>query len=99
MEKMCECSERTTLREEKLKSNLLTRLSRVEGQIRGISGMIERDVYCDDVLNQITAARAALGSIGKLVLDNHIKGCLVNKIKSGDTEIVDELITTIGKML
>lgn len=96
----CEaCGYKITEREQKLKSNLMTRLNRAEGQIRGIKGMIERDAYCDDVLNQISAAQAALGAISKLVLENHIKGCLVSKIKDGDDEIVDELIVTIGKML
>ncbi|MHB1152513.1 MAG: metal-sensing transcriptional repressor [Eubacteriales bacterium] len=88
-----------TAREEKLKSGLITRLNRVEGQVRGIKGMIEKDIYCDDVLNQIAAVQAALNSVSKLVLENHIKGCLVEKIKNGEDEIVDELIVTIGKLL
>ena len=92
-------NERTTAREVKLKTNLLKRLNRVEGQIRGIKGMLEKDAYCDDVLNQITAARAALDSVSKLVLESHIRGCLVAKIQGGEDEIVDELIITIGKML
>lgn len=90
---------RTTERERKLKSNLTTRLNRVEGQIRGIKGMVEKDAYCDDVLNQIAAAQAALNSVSKLVLENHIHGCFVRKIKDGEEEIVDELLNTIGKML
>lgn len=94
-----EYSERTTAREQKLKSGLLTRLNRVEGQVRGIKGMIEKDIYCDDVLNQISAAQAALNSISKLVLENHIRGCLVKKIRDGEDEIVDELLVTIGKLL
>lgn len=94
-----ECTKRMTAREEKLKSGLMTRLNRVEGQVRGIKGMIEKDVYCDDVLNQIAAAQAALNSVSKLVLENHIKGCLVEKIKNGEDEIVDELLVTIGKLL
>ncbi|MFA5528122.1 MAG: metal-sensing transcriptional repressor [Peptostreptococcales bacterium] len=93
------CGKKSTHREEKLKSNLMTRLNRVEGQIRGIKGMVERDAYCDDVINQISAAQAALGAIGKLVLENHIRGCLVSGIKDGDDEIVDELVLTIKKML
>lgn len=92
-------TERKTTRELKLKSNLITRLNRVEGQVRGIKGMIEKDSYCDDVLNQIAAAQAALNAISKLVLENHIHGCLVKKIKAGDDEIVDELLVTIGKLL
>lgn len=96
----CEtCAERMTNRELKLKNNLISRLNRVEGQIRGIKGMIEKDAYCDDVINQISAARAALDSIGKLILESHIRGCLVKKIKGGNDDIVDELIVTIGKLL
>lgn len=88
-----------TIREQKLKNNLITRLNRAEGQVRGIKGMIEKDVYCNDVLNQIAAAQAALDSVSKLVLESHIRGCLVEKIKAGDDTIVDELLVTIGKML
>lgn len=91
--------ENITIREEKLKASLITRLNRVEGQVRGIKGMIERDVYCNDVLNQIAAVQAALDSVSKLVLENHIRGCLVEKIQAGDDKIVDELLVTIGKML
>jgi DNA-binding FrmR family transcriptional regulator len=61
--------------------------------------MVEKDTYCDDVLHQISAARAALDSISKLVLENHIRGCLVEKIRRGEDEIVDELLVTIGKLL
>ena len=91
--------EKVTIREEKLKSSLITRLNRAEGQIRGIKGMVERDVYCNDVLNQIAAVQAALDSVSQLVLENHIRGCLVERIKAGDDEIVDELLVTIGKIL
>lgn len=94
-----ERGERTTARQAKLKANLIARLNRVEGQVRGIKGMIEKDAYCDDVLNQMAAAQAALDSVSKLVLESHIRGCLVEKIRSGDDEIVDELLTTIGKLL
>jgi len=96
----CEiCNERMTAREFKLKNNLNSRLNRVEGQIRGIKGMIEKNAYCDDVINQVSAARAALDSISKLILENHIRECLIQKIKGGDDDIVDELIVTIGKLL
>jgi len=94
-----DCDRRKTVREAKLKGNLLTRLNRVEGQIRGIKGMIEKDVYCDDVLNQISAAQSALSSISKRVLENHIKGCLVKRIHAGEDEVIDELLATIRKML
>jgi len=91
--------DKLTIREEKLKDSLITRLNRAEGQVRGIKGMIERDAYCNDVLNQISAVQAALDSVSKLVLENHIRGCLVEKIQAGDDKIVDELLVTIGKML
>lgn len=92
------CDERNTTRALKLKNDLTVRLNRVEGQIRGINNMIEKDAYCDDVLNQIAAAQSALESVSKLLLKNHIQGCVVDKIKSGDQEIIDELIVTISKM-
>lgn len=92
------CDERNTARALKLKNDLTVRLNRVEGQIRGINNMIEKDAYCDDVLNQIAAAQSALESVSKLLLKNHIQGCVVDKIKSGDQEIIDELIVTISKM-
>ena len=88
-----------TIREPELKNSLITRLNRAEGQVRGIRGMIEKDAYCNDVLNQISAVQAALDSISKLVLENHIRGCLVKKIQAGDDKIIDELLVTIGKML
>lgn len=90
---------RNTNRTLKLKKSLVTRLNRVEGQIRGIKGMIDKDSYCDDVLTQIAAATAALNGISKLVLENHIRNCVVEKLKEEDNGIVDELITTIDKML
>lgn len=93
------CSQRKTVRSQKLQSTLLKRLNCVEGQVRGIKGMVEKDVYCDDILNQIAAVRAALTSISKMVLENHIHGCLVERIRGGEDEVVDELLTTIGRLL
>lgn len=94
----CTCDERSTERTLKLKTDLSTRLNRVEGQIRGIKNLIERDVYCDEVLNQIAAARAALKAVGMMVLKSHLQSCLVRKIKNDDPDIIDELVVTIGKM-
>lgn len=90
---------RLTARDEKLKAGLLTRLSRIEGQVRGIKGMIEKDCYCDDVLQQLSAVQSALNAVGKMVLRNHIHGCVAEKLREGDTEIIDELVATIGRML
>lgn len=86
-------------RPDKQKQALIARLNRAEGQIRGIKGMIEKDVYCDDILNQISAVQAALKSISKLILEGHMKSCLIERVQAGDTEVVDELLDTIGKML
>ncbi len=90
--------ERNTTRTLKLKSDLTVRLNRVEGQIRGINNMIEKDAYCDDILNQIAAAQSALEAVSKLLLKHHIQGCVVNKLKDGDPEIIEELLVTISKM-
>ncbi len=90
---------RTMNRTEKQKKALISRLNRVEGQVRGIRGMVEKDIYCDDILNQISAVQAALKSISKLVLEGHMKSCLINRVQAGDTEVVDELLSTIGKMM
>lgn len=91
--------QRTKNRSEKLRSSLITRLNRIEGQVRGIKGMIEKDAYCDDVLNQIAAVQAAMKGISKLVLESHMRGCLIERVQSGETEVVDELLDTIGRML
>lgn len=91
--------EKITNRNEKFKKNLVTRLNRIEGQISGIRKMIEKDSYCDDVLTQISAAQSALDSVSKLLLESHIKICVLDKIHEGDDEIIDELIKTIGKLL
>ncbi|MDN5303956.1 MAG: CsoR family transcriptional regulator, copper-sensing transcriptional repressor [Fusobacteriaceae bacterium] len=84
---------------EKIKKNLNVRLNRIEGQIRGIKKMIENDLYCDDILNQISAVKAALNGVSKLLLKRHINTCVVNKIQNNDLEVIDEIIETINKML
>lgn len=99
-EENCECQHTdVTVRSEKVKKDLIARLNRIEGQVRGIKGMIEKDVYCDDVLNQITAVHSAMNSVGRLILNNHMKSCLVSRIQAGDLEVIDELLYTIEKMI
>ena len=90
---------RETQRDAELKKALITRLNRIEGQVRGLRAMIERDTYCDDVLGQIAAARAALDSAGKLLLESHIRSCVVRDVREGKEKAVDELIGTIGRLL
>jgi DNA-binding FrmR family transcriptional regulator len=92
------CSHRTSNRSQKMKSSLVSRLNRIEGQVRGIKGMIEKDIYCDDILNQITAVQAAMKSVSRLLLESHMKSCVVNRLQSGETEVIDELLKTIEKM-
>jgi DNA-binding FrmR family transcriptional regulator len=96
----CECNHAdVTVRSEKQKKDLIARLNRIEGQVRGIKGMIEKDIYSDDVLNQISAVHSAMNSVSKLILNNHMKSCLVKRIQAGELDVVDELLYTIEKML
>ena len=82
----------------KLKSNLISRLNRIEGQIRGARRLIEEDTYCDDVLNLISSIQSALSGVGGLLLEHHMKSCVVEQIKDGDMEVIDELMKTIRRL-
>lgn len=84
---------------EKNKKSLITRLNRIEGQVKGVKKMIEEDIYCDEVLNQISSVKAALNGLSKALLERHINTCVIEKIKNDDTEVVEELILTLNKML
>lgn len=81
------------------KSDLLKRLNRIEGQVRGIQNMIESDIYCDDVLTQISAVRNALSSVSKILFEAHMRSCITEQIQSGKTEVMDELLETIRRMI
>ena len=98
METNC-CCHKTKVRDEKEVKDLITRLNRIEGQIRGIRGMIERDAYCTDVLTQVSAASAALSSFTKVLLSSHIKTCVAQDIRDGKDETVDELVNTLQKLM
>jgi Uncharacterized protein conserved in bacteria len=91
--------ERKSHHSDKMKSNLVSRLNRIEGQIRGVKAMIEKDTYCDDVLNQIAAAQSALNSVGKLLLEGHLKSCVIERIQAGESEVIDELLVTVNKLM
>jgi len=95
----CGTHMKSTPHSEKLKSNLGSRLNRIEGQIRGIKGMIEKDVYCDDILNQIAAVQSALNSVGKMLLEGHMKSCVIERIQQGDHDVIEELMKTMNKLL
>lgn len=99
MEKGCACSARKVLRSEQEKKDLLVRLKRVEGQIRGIEKMVENDMYCPDILVQVSAVQSALNSFNKVLLACHIKGCVADDIRDGKDEAVDELVTLLQKLM
>ena len=79
--------------------DLLNRLNRIEGQIRGIKSMVEDERYCVDILTQVSAVQAALNSFNKVLLSSHIKSCVVEQIQEGNLEAVDELCMTIQKVM
>lgn len=95
----CEGEGRKSHHSDKVKSNLITRLNRIEGQIRGVKGMIEKDTYCDDVLNQIAAIQSALNGVGRMLLEGHMKSCVIERIQEGDHEVIDELLITMNKLM
>lgn len=100
MTRETECScHKTKERPEKEYKDLIHRLNRMEGQIRGIRGMVEKDAYCIDILTQVAAVHAALNSFNKVLLANHIKTCVVQDIKDGKEETVEELLTALQKLM
>lgn len=86
-------------REESEKRALITRLSRIEGQVRGVKTMVEEDRYCVDIVTQISAIQAALNSFNKELLARHIKTCVSDDIKEGNEEAVDELCDLLKKLM
>ncbi|MEW9122338.1 MAG: metal-sensitive transcriptional regulator [Thermotaleaceae bacterium] len=91
--------ERKSHHSDKTKQNLINRLNRIEGQIRGIKGLIEKDTYCDDVITQISACQSALNSVAKILLEGHLKSCVVDRIKDGDLEVLDEVLVTVQRLM
>ncbi|WP_281073072.1 metal-sensing transcriptional repressor [Catenibacterium sp. co_0103] len=83
----------------KKRKKLMNRLKRIEGQIRGIEGMVEKDAYCPDILVQVSAVNAALNSFNKELLAKHIKTCVVDDIKEGHDETIDELVKVLQKVM
>lgn len=98
MECCCNTGKHKERNEKELKA-LMNRLNRIEGQIRGIKGMLEDGIYCTDILVQSQAAVAALNAFNKELLSNHIHTCVVDKIKQGDDEVIDELMATLQKLM
>ena len=98
METTCGCH-RTKERPEEEYKRLIHRLNRIEGQIRGIRGMVEKSAYCPDILAQVAAANAALNAFSKELLANHIKTCVAQDIRAGKDETIDELLVTLRKLM
>lgn len=99
MKNNCCCTHKTKKREPDEYKKLINRLNRIEGQIRGIKGMVEKDAYCTDILIQVAAVNAALNSFNKELLANHIRTCVANDIREGKGETVDELVNTLQKLM
>lgn len=94
-----ECCHKLKTRTEEEKKRLLNRLSRVEGQIRGIRGMIEKDAYCTDILVQSSAVSAAVNAFERELLASHLRGCVADDIRAGKDEVIEELLQTLQKLM
>ena len=97
--KVCPCCTKHTMRSEEERKKLINRLKRVEGQIRGIIGMLENDAYCIDILTQVSAINAALNSFNKVLLANHVRTCVADNIRKGNDDVIDELVALLQKMM
>ncbi|MBQ7218853.1 MAG: metal-sensing transcriptional repressor [Ruminococcus sp.] len=95
----CEHCLKKTERSDDEKRRLINRLSRLEGQIRGIRAMVENDAYCVDILTQSAAAKSAFNAFNRELLRRHVEGCVTRDIKAGDEETVGELMDIIGKLM
>ncbi|HIS25674.1 MAG TPA: metal-sensing transcriptional repressor [Candidatus Pullilachnospira intestinigallinarum] len=93
------CCHKKKQRSEKEYKELINRLNRIEGQVRGIRRMVENDVYCTDILVQVSAVNAALNSFNKVLLANHIRSCVADDIRAGKDETIDELVVTLQKLM
>ena len=95
----CQCMQKTKERTCQEHKKLINRLSRIEGQIRGIKGMVENDAYCTDIIRQVTAVNAALNSFNKELLATHIKTCVANDIRKGNDDVIDDLLEVLRKLM
>lgn len=98
-EESCCCGEKQTIRSAEQKKALMNRLKRMEGQVRGIRSMLEKDAYCNDILVQSAAVSAAINAFNKEILAYHIHNCVVRDIRDGKDEVIDELVTTVQKLM
>lgn len=96
---VCCCSGKHKIRNGKEKRDLMNRLKRIEGQVRGLQNMLERDAYCPDILVQASAVNAAINSFSRVLLTSHIRTCVADNIREGNDEVIDELAATLQKMM
>ena len=103
MERKCEHCDtegvKTAHHSEKLKNNMVSRLNRIEGQVRGITKMIRDDIYCDDVLNQFHSVEAALAGVKRVLLEVHFRSCVIGQIKEEKDGAIEEFLETVEKMI
>ena len=95
----CGCSQRKKERTPEEYKKLIHRLNRIEGQIRGIRGMVENDAYCPDILVQSAAVTAAMNAFNRELLASHIRTCVLEDVRAGKDEVVDELVNTLQKLM
>ena len=93
------CSGKHKDREEKEYKDLMNRLKRIEGQVRGVENMLESGAYCTDILMQVSAINSALNSFNKVLLANHMKTCVADNIRQGNDEVIDELVVTLQRLM
>lgn len=93
------CCNKTKIRSEDEYKKLINRLNRIEGQVRGIRNMVEKNAYCTDIIVQVSAVNAALNAFNKELLSSHIKTCVADDIRNGKDETVDELVMTLQKLM
>ena len=91
------CCQKTKVRTDEKYKSLMNRLNRIEGQVRGVRGMVEKECYCTDILTQVSAIQSALNAFSRELLSNHIHSCVVQDIQNGHLEVVDDLLVTIPK--
>ena len=94
----CHCK-KTKHRSDEEQKRLTNRLNRIEGQVRGLKDMLQKDAYCPDILVQVSAVSAALNSFSKELLATHIRTCVADGIRQGDDAVIDELVTTLQKLM
>lgn len=93
------CRDRSTDRTDEDKKALLSRLKRIEGQVRGLQGMVEKNAYCPDILIQVSAVTSALNSFSRQLLSSHIRGCVKRDILKGDDEAIEELCQLLQRLM